>query len=563
MRRRTVQCLVLLFVLAVSLHLYFGRSTVIPQWLERKDPSRKNQNNYLKTKHPSPNNDATDDSTADRRLVADIPRRDAVVDAFKHAWSAYERDAMGSDEYHPISHRGANLSRSGGIGYTIVDAIDTMLLMDLHEEYSRVKKWIRDGLTFDRDGQNRCFNTFETTIRVLGGLLAAFHLTSDDMYLRHAVDLADRILPVFDTTSGLPQTSVNLRTRIGIADTFISTAEATTLQLEFRYLAQLTKNATYWHKVEKVMYVVKEARLPDNLVPISMDATDGTFSRSEIRLGSRGDSYYEYLLKQYLQTDRTEPVYKKMYEDAMKGLHDRLVQKTSKKQLTYIAELVPRGVADWKTSWDLQHKQDHLVCFLAGSLMLGAVTTGATGRVVSVPPRPNELSKTGHRDWKTGVDLLEGCMETHKTSTGLSPEIAQFYTSPDQPDRDWFIKDWRPGGPAPYDARYMLRPETVESLFIAWRLTGDNRYRDYSWAIFSSIEKHCRLSGGGYATVLDVDTVPVQHDDKQETFFLSETLKYLFLTFSDDSVVPLTAYVLNTEAHPLPIFAPSIQPLFS
>jgi hypothetical protein len=179
---------------------YFGRSTVIPQWLERKDPSRKNQNNYLKTKHPSPNNDATDDSTADRRLVADIPRRDAVVDAFKVRSTLYgviwllicvsaclvgvrlvfsivrskvsyytstERDAMGSDEYHPISHRGANLSRSGGIGYTIVDAIDTMLLMDLHEEYSRVKKWIRDGLTFDRDGQNRCFNTFEVCTAML------------------------------------------------------------------------------------------------------------------------------------------------------------------------------------------------------------------------------------------------------------------------------------------------------------------------------------------------------------------------------------------------------------
>jgi hypothetical protein len=132
------------------------------------------------------------------------------------------------------------------------------------------------------------------------------------MYLQHAVDLADRMLPVFDTPSGLPLTSINLQKRVGIADQSISTAEATTLQLEFRDLAELTKNATYWHKAEKVMKVVRAARLPSNLAPISMkssvcmwlalepdflrSANDGVFTQSEIRLGSRGDSYYEYLL---------------------------------------------------------------------------------------------------------------------------------------------------------------------------------------------------------------------------------------------------------------------------
>lgn len=162
-------------------------------------------------------------------------------------------------------------------------------------------------------------------------------------------------------------------------------------------------------------------------------------------------------------------------------------------------------------------------------------------------------------------------------------------------------------------ADIQFSPETVESLFIAWRLTGDVRYREYAWGIFQAIEKHCRLPGGGYATILDVDTVPVRHDDKQETFYLvrltlcvwigglnflqSETLKYLFLTFADGGVLPLDGmsyslftfrlsytddhreYVLNTEvnrikfmrswylfssqAHPLPIFRPSIKPMFS
>ncbi|KAJ6608871.1 glycoside hydrolase [Mycena sp. CBHHK59/15] len=124
------------------------------------------------------------------------------------------------------------------------------------------------------------------------------------------------MLPAFDTPSGIPLSSVDLAKRVGIADAWnaavISTAEATTLQLEYRYLAQLTQNSTYWHKAEKVMSVVNAVRLPSNLAPISMNVNDGSFSQSEIRLGSRGDSYYEYLLKQYLQTTQTEPVYKKI-----------------------------------------------------------------------------------------------------------------------------------------------------------------------------------------------------------------------------------------------------------
>ncbi|KIJ25205.1 glycoside hydrolase family 47 protein, partial [Sphaerobolus stellatus SS14] len=101
-------------------------------------------------------------------------------------------------------------------------------------------------------------------------------------------------------------------------------------------------------------------------------------------------------------------------------------------------------------------------------------------------------------------------------------------------------------------------PETVESLFIAYRLTGDQKYRDWGWKIFSSIEEHCKIPEGGYASILNVDAVPVDYEDKMETFFLSETLKYLFLLFSDDSVLPLDAVVFNTEAHPLPVFKPKI-----
>ncbi|KAJ7447600.1 glycoside hydrolase family 47 protein [Mycena galericulata] len=542
MRRRTIQYLVLLFLAAVATHLYFRTpSEADPEW--------------------SADDDEAEDSIPRRRLPADIPKRDAIVAAFQYAWSAYERDAMGADEYHPISHRGSNLSAAGGIGYTVVDALDTMLLMGLHDEYARARAWVRTSLRFDRDGRNRCFNTFETTIRVLGGLLSAYHLSgSDPLYLRHAVDLADRLLPAFDTPSGLPYSSVDLATRKGIPDQWapnaISTAEATTLQLEFRELARRTGDARYWHKAERVMAVVERAGLESGLVPIAMNVDDGSFARSEIRLGSRGDSYYEYLLKQYLQTDRTEPVYLKMYEHAIQGIHDTLVQRTPARGVAYVAELMPGAGGqggDWRGSWTLHHKQDHLVCFLAGSLMLGATTAGVADAspLGGVPPRPGELSARGQRDWTTGVALLEGCLDTHRTATGLSPEIVQFQSVPEQPGRDWHIKGSRPGGPATYDARYMLRPETLESLFLAYRLTGDAHYRAAAWGIFEAIERHARLPGGGYATVLDVDTVPVGHEDKQETFFLSETLKYLFLIFAGEEVLPLDGAFFVLSCIPL------------
>ncbi|KAF5352330.1 hypothetical protein D9756_006155 [Leucocoprinus leucothites] len=502
-------------------------------------------------------------------LQADVAKQEAVVQAFKHAWLAYERDAMGADEYHPISHRGSNLTEAGGIGYTVVDSLDTMLIMGLDEEYQRAKHWVEDKLSFEKDG---AFSTFETTIRVLGGLLSAYHLTNNDpILLNKAIDLADRILPVFDTPSGLPLPIINLAERKGYHTDdhpgLVSIAEIATLQLEFRYMSEVTGNPIYWVKAEKVMEMIHKARLPHGLASIFMDIEDGQYITSPVRLGSRADSFYEYLLKQYIQTGSAETIYMHMYLDAMTSIQGHLVKKTKAGGYTYTSELQPERLENGEISWRLVPKQDHLTCFLAGSLMLGAVA--AEPRVprhkISRPPSPDQLSEYGLRDWKFGSELLKTCLHTHDTATGLSPEIVHFRIPSDGMDEmphappDWYIKGAQRGEPAPYTARYMLRPETVESLFIAYRLTGDERYRERGWNIFQAIETHCRIETGGYATILNVDEVPAQKEDKMETFFLSETLKYLYLLFSDDSVIPLDRYVLNTEAHPLPIFTPAVK----
>ncbi|KAI0066648.1 glycoside hydrolase [Artomyces pyxidatus] len=493
----------------------------------------------------------------------DLSKREAVVNAFRHAWIAYERDAMGSDEYHPVSRNGSNLTTAGGIGYSVVDSLDTMLLMGLDEEYQRAREWVATEMTFDRDAN---FNTFETTIRMLGGLLSAHHLSGDELYLTKATELADRMLDAFNTPSGLPTSMVNLAKRKGVLDDansgLVSTAEASTLQLEFRYLSVLTDEDIYWKKAERVMAVVRSARMPPGLASIFMDPREGRFVTSAIRLGSRGDSYYEYLLKQFVQTDLTEDVYRDMYDDAIQAVHDHLIQKSMGSRLTYTSELIPERSHSGEM-------HDFLVCFFAGTLILGATRTGALVQPVSIPPRPEELTDRGRRDWKTGMELIQTCMNTHDTKTGLAPEIAHFRIPSDGMDAipgaptDWYIKGAGVGEFPPYDARYMLRPETVESLFVAFRLTGDRRYRDWGWNIFQAIEKHCRVPSGGYATIVNVDEVPVRHEDKMETFFMSETLKYLFLLFSDGDTIPLSKYVFNTEAHPLPIFTPTIRTGFS
>ena len=101
-----------------------------------------------------------------------------------------------------------------------------------------------------------------------------------------------------------------------------------------------------------------------------------------------------------------------------------------------------------------------------------------------------------------------------------------------------------------------LRPEIVESFFYLWRVTGDERYRDWGWQAFQAFEEHCRTEDSGYAGIEDVDVVPPTKDNTQQSFWLAETLKYLALLFSPEDELPLNQWVLNTEAHPIRPVAP-------
>ena len=197
-----------------------------------------------------------------------------------------------------------------GMGWIIVDALDTLMIMNLTSRLSHARQWITTTLSYDQDTE---VNTFETTIRMLGGLLSAHYLSTtfpgmaplveddhgrpgEDLYLEKAADLADRLLGAFDTDSGIPYASVNLQTLKGVPSGddggASSTAEAASLQLEFKYLAMLMGEKAYWEKVEKVIQVIDDNGMEDGLLPIFIYPDHGTFRGHNIRLGSRGDSYY-------------------------------------------------------------------------------------------------------------------------------------------------------------------------------------------------------------------------------------------------------------------------------
>jgi mannosyl-oligosaccharide alpha-1,2-mannosidase len=185
---------------------------------------------------------------------------------------------------------------------------------------------------------------------------------------------------------------------------------------------------------------------------------------------------------------------------------------------------------------------DGVACFAPAMLALGGVALGDAAQLA----------------W--AEDLAETCVAMGAaTRTGLAPEISDFSNSG---------ADVRPKQGA---AHNLLRPEVAESLFVLHRLTRRPRYREWGWQLLGAFDRHCRLPGGGYSGVKDVagsrgaaddvdgggdgDDVRVAHDGRMESFWLAETLKYLWLLFADEAALPLDEYVLNTEAHPLRIFA--------
>ncbi|XP_012072098.1 mannosyl-oligosaccharide 1,2-alpha-mannosidase MNS3 isoform X2 [Jatropha curcas] len=492
-------------------------------------------------------------------------RQQKVKDAFIHAWSGYKNYAMGYDELMPLSKRGVD--GLGGLGATVVDALDTAMIMGADDIVSEAGSWIEKHLN-DRISKKGQVNLFETTIRVLGGLLSAYHLSGGEqgtdsvhkgpkpiVYLETARNLADRLLLAFTSSpTPIPFSDVVLHdpSAHSSPDGLSSTSEVSTLQLEFNYLSTVSGDPKYGVEAMKVLAHMKNLPKVEGLVPIYISPASGEFSGENIRLGSRGDSYYEYLIKVWLQQgtsrDANFTYLYNMYEEAIKGVRNLLVQKSIPNGLVFVGEL-PNG-----PKGSFSPKMDHLVCFLPGTLALGA-TKGITKEKAM---KANLLKFEDLENLKLAEDLAKTCFEMYSvTSTGLAPEIAYFHT------KEYSEAGLNGGNKSSKfiddiiikhaDRHNLLRPETVESLFVLYRITQDPKYREWGWQIFEAFEKYTKVESAGYSSLEDVTMLPPRRRDKMETFYLGETLKYLYLLFGDTNIIPLDKFVFNTEAHPFPI----------
>jgi len=470
-------------------------------------------------------------------------RQKAVVDAFKFAWTNYRRFSWGEDHLRPISKTGQNWF---GLGLTIVDSLDTMLIMNLREEFAEARDWVRDKLNFSL---NKDVNLFETTIRVLGGLLSAFHLSEEQVFLDKATDLADRLMGAFRTSSGIPYSDVNLMESRGHSPKWSpdsSTSEVTTIQLEFRDLSRCTNDDKYEKAVEGISKRVHALEKPANgLVPIYINPNTGNFRKgSTITLGARGDSYYEYLLKQWVQTGKSQDYLKMDFLESMQGVSQRLVKRTLPNRLVFVGELI--------TSRTFKPKMDELVCFLPGTLALAA-HHGLTSSDPLPPIKEGDddvIAKNSNMLMQLAEELAYTCYLTFaRQPTFLAPEITHFNHDEQQSRKsssdDFYVK--------PADSHYLLRPETIESLYYLYYVTGNKTYQDWGWNIFQGIEKYAKVRHG-YTTISNVrNPMDLRPKDMMESFFLGETLKYLYLLFADKHEIDLKRWVFNTEAHPLPV----------
>lgn len=440
-----------------------------------------------------------------------IGRRNKVKEAMIHAWTSYEKYAWGYDELQPQSRAGVN--DFGGLGATIIDSLDTLYIMGLDEQFQRAKSWITDSLDFNKKVEA---SVFETTIRVLGGLLSAYDLSGDDIFLEKAKQIGDRLLPAWDTPTGIPFTAIDLASgranNPGWTGGSSLLADVGTTQLEFIALSQRTGDPIYQKKVENVIMQLRKIFPEDGLIPIYVNPYSGRAS-SKITFGAMGDSFYEYLLKVWIQGNKTEAVkhYREMWEQSMDGLTS-LIRKSNPSSFTYIAE---------RSGISLIDKMDELACFAPGMLALGAYAN---------------VSDTSAKYMELAEELAWTCYNFYRsTPTKLAGENYLFREGQDmRVGTSWNIQ----------------RPETVESLMYLWRTTGNVTYREWGWEIFKSFEAQCHIVSG-YVGLKDVNSGV--KDDKMQSFFLAETLKYLYLLFSPPSTIPLDQWVFNTEAHPLKI----------
>lgn len=429
-------------------------------------------------------------SDAEKSALAAQVRQD-----FLHAWEGYRRHAWGHDEVRPISgkpHDWYDVS----LLMTPIDALDTMALMGLKPQADEARELVATKLNLDQDIYVK---DFEITIRLLGALLSNYQLSGDKRLLALADDLGRRMLPMFNSPTGMPYEYVNLKTG-AVRGKTSNPAEIGTLLLEYGTLSKLTGKPVYYEKAKRAVVELYKRRSPLGLVGSSIDVETGKWGDPTAGIMGGIDSYYEYLLKCALLFDDKDCM--QMWKTSIDAVNRYLAD--SGKYPPGVSDSLWYGYADMNTGERTKTYYGALDAFFPALLAL-------SGDV----DRAKRLQDSSFRMWNL---------------TGIEPEVLDYAK----------MEVVSPG--------YPLRPEIIESTYYLYHYTGDPKYLAMGKTYQDNIEKYCRTDIA-FAELSDVPTK--KKADMMESFFFAETLKYLYLLFAPPETLDFKSIVFNTEAHPL------------
>ncbi|KAL8558834.1 ER degradation-enhancing alpha-mannosidase-like protein 1 [Nucella lapillus] len=449
---------------------------------------------------------------------------------FYFGYDSYMEYAFPEDELNPIDCTGrgpdyedpSNININdvlGNYSLTLVETLDTLAVMGNASEFQRAVQLVIDNVRFDN---TNVVQVFEATIRVMGSLLSAHLIITDpqqpfgDMAPPHydgellsmAHDLASRLLPAFEATpTGIPYPRVNLSK--GVPPDSVNetcTAGAGTLLLEFGVLSRLLTDPVYEFFAEQAVRKIWKYRSNvTGLLGNVINVQTGEWVDKMSGLGAGIDSFYEYLIKAYILFGDED--FLRMFNESYETIKFHM-----------------RKGREQCNSGD-------------GSPPLYVNVHMMTGEIV------NTWIDALQAAWP-GVQVLAGDLEEAICSHAYYYSVWRKYGA--LPERyNWQLK-------APDILFYPLRPELVESTYFLYRATRNPFYLHVGRDIFNSLSTHAKARCG-YGTLHSVKTKELE--DRMESFFLSETCKYLYLLFDKDNHVnkALSRYLFTTEGHILPI----------
>ncbi|KAL3928785.1 MAG: hypothetical protein SGBAC_012495 [Bacillariaceae sp.] len=531
-----------------------------------------------------------------------------IKEMFEHAYDSYMYNAYPASEIKPMTCKPAvfNLVRIPAL--TLIDSLDTLIILGNYTEFARSVERLRELNDFmsGENGRsettgifalNQNVSVFETNIRVLGGLLSAHQLAEaflrdkvteadvwdstgailvgndrtlvcernddaqetedsrgflssiprcttqmireaicqdhsdsyweyDGFFLKLARDIGDRLLPAFATHTGIPYGTVNLLSGIPLDETTIaSLAGGGTLSLEMELLSRLTGNMEYGKAAKLAARALWVRSSKFNTFGKHICTQRGQWTESLSGIGSNSDSFYEYLVKHYVLFPEDHSFWHSALA-AYGGVHNE------------------SRLGDWYADVDLTR---------------GLSTNGVSRRIFEALMA-----------FYPGMQVLLGEILPAARSLNSFFLIREYLGF--LPER-FDYGNWRVDGGG---GSHFLRPELIESAYFLHTATkglqGSKTPRSMSasswqWAAdyalqaldtitrcncgFASLRETAPLTTG--AAALGIPASPELIDD-MPSFFLSETLKYLYLTFDDDNILHDNEdrdWIFTTEAHPI------------